>query len=174
MKFYATTGLYTVDILGGNKDIRFKRMANATTKATINEHGLWLMGWGVASPSMENNEFGFNPGASYCMAEIVNNHRYRFSGKASNGQYDQTVGTRFRSDYLSFKYFAQDGWGNEKGKMFGTTVPVELTAQAQELLKDVGNLELKDGVTLEPGKTYVLIIDLNDPAREIIDFYKQD
>jgi hypothetical protein len=175
MMFKAATGLYTVDMLGYKKNIRFKRMKDATTKATINEHGLWLMGWGVASPSVKNYQFGWNPGYSYCVAETANDsHVYRFSGKASNGEYDQTVGTRFRSDYLSFKYFGQDGWGAEKGKMLSPDATVELTANAAALLKDAGDLMLKDGVQLVPGATYVLTIDLSVLGKETIDFYKQD
>lgn len=83
-------------------------------------------------------------------------------------------GTRFRSDYLSFKYFGQDGWGSEKGKMLSPDATVELTANAAALLKDAGDLMLKDGVQLVPGATYVLTIDLSVLGKETIDFYKQD
>lgn len=171
-KFAAASGLYTVQILGGNKDIRFKRMKDAGNEATIAEHALWLMGWGVASPSMEHAQFGWTPGAAYCMAEIAD-HVYQFSGKASDGEHDTTVGTRFRNDYISCKYFGQDGWGSEKGKIFGEPATVQLTTRAATLLKDAGNIELVDGITLEPGATYVLTIDLSVSGVETIDFYKK-
>jgi predicted small lipoprotein YifL len=171
-KFAPASGLYTVNILGGIKDIRFKRMKDADNEATIAEHGLWLMGWGVASPSMEHAQFGFTPGAAYCMAEIAD-HVYKFSGQASNGEHDTTPGTRFRNDYLSFKYFGQDGWGAEKGKMFGTDATVKLSDRAAALLKDAGNIELADGIQLETGATYILTIDLSVSGVETIDFYKQ-
>ena len=171
LKFKAADGLYKVAIHTASKDVRFNRMKDASTEATINEHGLWLMGWGVASPSMDQFQFGWTPGAAYCMAEVAD-HVYRFSGKASDGEHDTAVGTRFRNDYISLKYFAQDGWGGEKGKIFGSDQTVVLTERAATLLKDAGNIELADGVQLEPGAPYVLTIDLSVPGTETIDFYK--
>jgi hypothetical protein len=80
----------------------------------------------------------------------------------------ETIGGRFRYDYLSFKYFHQNGWGGEKGQ--GTVV---LTDEASKWIKDAGNLELADGVQLEKGATYVLTIDLSVSGTETVDFVKK-
>ena len=63
----------------------------------------------------------------------------------------QTIGGRWRYDYISMKFFGQAGWGAE----YGT---VTLTAEAQKYLGAPGNIELASGVQLEKGATYVMTV----------------
>ena len=112
--------------------------------------GIWLMGWGVGAPS-QDYQFGFTEGAAYCMAEI-SPAVYRLTGKAGPEK-GSAAGDYFRYDYISLKYFHQNGWG---GEMKSPT----LASGTEKLLKDSGNLELADGVQLEEGATYQLTIDL--------------
>ena len=80
---------------------------------------------------------------------------YQFTGKAGPEK-DSVRGDRYRYDYLSVKFFHQNGWGGEFGagalKMAGSTA---------SLLKNTGNFELADGVTLELGATYRMTVDLS-------------
>lgn len=91
-----------------------------------------------------------------------------------------TLGGRFRYDYISAKYFGQDGWGAEKGKILGKDGTIKFTNLAADLFKvteSVGdNISLIDGKELELGATYVLTIDLSKTAEdgvEVIDFVKK-
>ena len=72
-----------------------------------------------------------------------------------------TVGGRFRYDYISMKYFHQDGWGGEMGT-------VTFTEEAAKYLAQPGNIELASDVKLTKGATYRLTIDLNDGEK--VDF----
>lgn len=153
--FMPVSGYYNVTLDKANGVLSAKRVNADGTEMTLQSDGtgaLWLMGWGVGSPSLDN-QFGWTPGQAYCMAEIKSGV-FQFTGTAGP-ETGSSVGDRFRTDYLSFKFFHQDGWGGEFGEgslqMQGTT---------SSLLKDVGNLELADGVTLENGATYRITVDL--------------
>lgn len=143
-------------------------MMNGGEEATFDNGGaIWLMGWGVGSPSMDS-QFGWTPGAAYCMAQI-SPKVYRFTGIAGP-EHGSTTGMRVRTDYLSFKFFMQDGWGGE----FSGANALRLTGSAPDLIKDAGNFELADGVTLEEGATYVITVDLTaGPDAGTIDMVKK-
>ena len=76
---------------------------------------------------------------------------YQFTGIAVEETDGQTIGGRWRYDYISMKFFGQAGWGAE----YGT---VTLTAEAQKYLGAAGNIELASGVQLEKGATYVMTV----------------
>ena len=167
LSFNASSGKYYVTANTTSQYVAVKRVNEDGSDATLDGGALWLMGWGTAHPTM-GSQFGWTPGAAYCMAE-VRDRVYQLTGIAVPESDVETLGGRFRYDYLSFKYFHQNGWGGEKGQL-GTVV---LTESASALLKDAGNLELADGVTLEQGATYVLTIDLSVEGTETIDFVKK-
>ncbi|MEE0236409.1 MAG: DUF5121 domain-containing protein [Bacteroidales bacterium] len=166
LKFNASTGNYYIKANTSLKYVVVNRLNADGEDATLAEGALWLMGWGTAHPTMAS-QFGWTPGAAYCMAE-VNPGVYQMTGIAVEESDSETIGGRFRYDYLSFKYFHQNGWGGEKGQ--GTVV---LTDEASKWIKDAGNLELADGVQLEKGATYVLTIDLSVSGTETVDFVKK-
>ena len=153
--FLPVNGYYnvTLDKLNGTLSaIRVNADGSDMTLQADGTGGLWMMGWGVGSPSM-SSQFGWDPGKAYCLAEIAP-CVFQFTGNAGpeNGS---SIGDRFRYDYLSFKFFHQNGWGGEFGEgalaMQGTT---------DKLLKNTGNFELADGVQLEHGATYRVTVDL--------------
>ena len=185
LKFGAMEGYYMVDLYLDKGYATFKRLTgeNGSKATTTDGHACWLMAWGLANWKYSNdgvadsddNQLAFNPGSSYCMAEVENNV-YQFSGYAVENTDTETLGGRFRYDYMSAKYFGQDSWGNEKGKIMGSENTVEYTARALELLAEKtggDNLELASGVTLELGAFYVLTFDFSQSGKEIIDFYKK-
>lgn len=161
------SGTYKVTVNTAVKYASFSKVKADGTDATLDEGALWLMGWGTAHPYMAS-QMGWTPGAAYCMAE-VSPRVYQVTGTAVADQNSTVMGGRFRTDYLSFKYFFQNGWGGEKGQA-GTVV---LTESAAAYLADNGNLELATGVLLEEGATYVLTIDLSTEGTETIDFVKK-
>lgn len=119
-----------------------------------NGHGaIWLMGWGVGSPSL-NFQFGWNDGNNYCVPEI-SSRKYQFTGVAGP-EHNSVYGQRFRFDYISGKFFFQNGYGNEFSQLTlandGTESLIQLT--------DSKNIELASGASLEEGATYVLTVDL--------------
>lgn len=148
--FLPVAGHYRILANLSEKFIRCNRINADGSDATTAEDGtggLWLMGWGAGMPSQEH-QFGFNAGAAYCMAELSPGV-YSLKGKAGPEK-ESSVGDYFRIDYISIKYFFQNGWG---GEMKSPTVE-------GGLLKDAGNLEL-NGVQLELGAVYELTIDLS-------------
>ena len=155
-------------------DGQYKLTANITSKlmsaertdiVTLDDdcHGtLWIMGWGLGSPSLKS-QFGWTPGQAYAMAEI-SPKVYQFTGVAGP-ETSNEYGIRIRMDYLSFKFFHQDGWGGETAS--------SLTEGALTLLKEKGNIELADEVTLEEGATYVITVDFtNGKENATIDMRK--
>lgn len=159
----AADGTFTVKVVDGKyritahkdtKQLRVQRVNMDGSDVELQSDGtggIWMMAWGLGVPS-QDAQFGFTEGAAYCMAE-VEPAIYRLTGKAGPEK-GSAAGDYFRYDYLSFKYFHQNGWG---GEMTNPT----LAEGTEKLLKLSGsNLELADGVTLEQGATYQLTIDL--------------
>lgn len=167
----AMSGKYSVAINISGKYFVFKRLKADGSEATIDDHALYMMGWGTAHPIMDSGQFGWGEGKGYSLAE-VEDYVYQLTGIAVEEHDAETIGGRFRYDYVSCKYFAQNAYGKEKGKIRGEGASVEFTDRAAELLKGDDNLELKNG-NLEKGATYVLRIDLSTVGKEVIDFYKK-
>lgn len=156
ISFLPVSGHYNVVLDKLNGTLSAKMVAADGAELTLNPDGtgaLWMMGWGVGSPSM-SGQFGWNPGQAYCMAQVAPGV-YQFTGNAGpeNGS---STGDRFRYDYLSFKFFHQDGWGGEFGQD-----ALRMTGDTDKLLKNTGNFELADGTQLEEGATYRLTVDLS-------------
>lgn len=157
---------FKVNVINGDYMIRINKaartisaiMMNGSEEATFGNGGaIWMMGWGVSSPD-NDSQFGWNPGQAYCMAQIAPNI-YQFTGEAGP-EHGSATGMRFRTDYLSFKFFMQDGWGGE----FSGDNALTLIGTASGFIKDAGNFELADGVNLEEGATYRITIDLTKGA----------
>lgn len=154
--FLPVDGWYNITLDKAGGTLSAKRVNADGSEATLQSDGtgaLWMMGWGVGSPS-QDSQFGFTEGKAYCMAE-VRPAVYQFTGKAGPEK-GSVVGDRFRTDYLSFKFFHQNGWGGEFGKD-----ALKMAGGTSELLKNVDNFELADGVTLESGATYRVTVDLS-------------
>lgn len=123
-------------------------------------HGaLWLMGWGVGSPSLDF-QFGWDAGSNYCVPEI-SSKKYQFTG-TTGPEHNSIFGQRFRYDYISAKLFFQNGYGGEFSQLTladdGTKSLIRLTDSKNiELLLDADDKP----IPLEEGATYVLTIDLS-------------
>ncbi len=185
-KFAAMDGYYAINIYLDGKYFLFQRVDKDGNKLTAKDGALWMMGWGITNSYWETaikdqNQIAFNPGAAFCMAE-VEPKVFQITGLSFDPETGDKIDGRWRFNDLSIKWFGQDGWGDEKGKIFGSPTTVELTDRAKELVSDQGNLELvvsgMDGdkkvyKPLEVGVTYVLRIDLSQDGKEIVDFYKK-
>lgn len=154
--FLPIAGHYNV-VLNKLESTIVAQMVNADgSEMTLKADGsgaLWMMGWGVGSPD-QDHQFGFNPGKAYSMAQVAPGV-YQFTGKAGPEK-DSALGDRYRYDYLSIKFFHQNGWGGE----FGAGA-LKMTDNTAKLLVNEGNFELIKGVELELGATYRMTIDLS-------------
>lgn len=167
LTFLPVDGKYRVVANMKQKYFSVTRM-NGDKEATLSDDGhgaIWLMGWGVGSPSLDS-QFGWNIGSNYCMPEI-SSKKYQFTGVAGP-EHGSSIGQRFRFDYISAKFFFQNGYGGEFSQ-------ITLASGTEALLKltDSKNFELANDVKLEEGATYVLTVDLtagNDKA--VISFKK--
>ncbi len=168
-KFVPVSGKYKVRVsnITGETSLRFNRLtADGSGEMELQDDGsgaIWAMGWGIGYPSLDS-QIGWDPGKAYCMPEVAPKV-YQMTGTAGpeNGS---SIGDLFRFDYMSFKFFGQDGWGFEFTEVLAET--------AKTLIKNSGNLELADGVNLEQGATYVLTIDCSAGKNSpIINFEKR-
>lgn len=153
--FLPVKGYYNVTLnklAGTLSAIRVNADGSDMTLQSNGTGALWLMGWGVGSPS-QNEQFGWNPGKAYCMAEVKPGV-FQFTGNAGP-ESGSVPGDRLRFDYLSFKFFHQNGWGGE----FAPST-LKMAGNTSKLLKAGDNLELADGVKLQEGAPYRITIDL--------------
>ena len=153
--FLPISGFYNVKLDKLNATLSAQRVNEDGSEITLQSDGsgaIWLMGWGVGSPS-QNSQFGWNPGQAYQLAQ-VSPGVYSFTGTAGP-EVGSVDGDRFRADYLSFKFFHQNGWGGEFGEG-----ALKMVGETDKLLKNTGNFELADGATLESGATYRMTVDL--------------
>lgn len=161
LTFLPVDGKYRVVANMKQKYFSVTRM-NGDEEATLSDDGhgaIWLMGWGVGSPSLDY-QFGWNAGNNYSISEIAPK-KYQFTGVAGP-EHGSSIGQRFRYDYIGCKFFYQNNWGEELSKNKRLTV-VESSKALIKVIdegNDDGNIVLADGVTLEEGATYVLTVDL--------------
>ena len=156
ISFLPISGHYNVVLDKLNGTLSAQRVNADGSEVTLQADGtgaIWVMGWGLGSPS-QNSQFGWDPGKAYQLAQISEGV-YQFTGQAGpeNGS---VYGDRYRFDYLSFKFFHQNGWGGEFGG--GSLKPLgETTSFIKQ--GDDGNFGLANG-NLEEGATYRMTIDL--------------
>lgn len=160
--FNAMSGNYRMDFYSGGKYVRITRLNESGTYASLADGGLWLMGWGIATPFLNNSQPGWdNTDNAYCMAEVRKNV-FQFTGRAAD-ESSTVPGDRIRMDYLDFKYYYSNPWGNGEANRGQQT----LSGNAYEFitLTDSGNITMDRQdvglVKLESGKTYRLTIDLS-------------
>ena len=153
--FRPVNGKYRISLNALQRTMGAVRLNSDGSDATLDGdgHGIWLMGWGVGNPN-QDAQFGWTPGAAYSMAEILPGI-YQFTGQAGPEK-GSSIGQRIRMDYLSFKFFHQNGWGGE----FSGDNALSLTGTAADFIKCPGNFELADGTQLEEGATYVITVDI--------------
>lgn len=155
ISFLPVKGYYNIVLNKLTKTLSATRVNADGSDMTLQSNGtgaLWLMGWGVGSPSM-SEQFGWNPGQAYCMAEVKPGV-FQFTGNVGP-ETGSVPGDRLRFDYLSFKFFHQNGWGGE----FAPSA-LKMAGSTSKLLKAVDNFELADDVKLQEGATYRITIDL--------------
>lgn len=155
LTFLPVDGKYRVMANVAQKYFGVTRM-NGDNDASLSDDGhgaLWLMGWGVGSPSLDY-QFGWDAGSNYCMPEI-SSKKYQFTGEAGPER-NSVFGQRFRFDYVSGKLFFQNGYGGE----FSQLTIADDGSRSLIKLTDSRNIELADGAQLEEGATYVLTVDL--------------
>ena len=170
--FNATSGKYRIDLSTSAKTVKFTKVKEDGSDATLAEGALWMLGWGVANPVM-TSQIGFDEKKAWCLAE-VEPLVFQFTGIAVEETDGTTLGGRFRYDYVSAKYFAQNAWGNEAGKIFGSENTIEVEGNAAEYVKlsSSNNIELAEN--LELGATYRLTIDLTKAESEGIEIVRFD
>lgn len=155
LKFLPLAGKYKITANTSARHIAVLRM-NGNEDATLGADGhgaIWMMGWGVGSPSLDK-QLDWNPGTAYCMPEVAPKI-YRFTATAGPEK-GSLIGDRIRFDYLSCKFFFQNGWG---GELAGDNA-LTIAAGSEAYISQPGNIELAKDVKLEIGSTYVITVDL--------------
>lgn len=157
ISFLPISGYYNVVLDKLNGTLSAQRVNADGSEVTLQSDGtgaIWVMSWGLGSPSLDY-QFGWDPGKAYQLAQISEGV-YQFTGQAGP-EHGSVYGDRYRFDYLSFKFFHQNGWGGE----FGTD-SMKLLGESASFIKQVdgGNFELANDVNLEQGATYRMTIDL--------------
>ncbi len=151
LKFNAVSGYYSFELNLKDKYVITRHVKEDGKAATYKDEGaITCMGWGMGYPMM-SNQYGFESGLLVTLAQIQKGV-YQFTGVAvADEKSTEIVGNCLRTDYLSFKFFGQAGWGAE----YKT---VTLTDEAAKYLKQDGNILLADDVKLEVGATYRMTV----------------
>ena len=150
LKFKAVSGYYSFELDLANQFVTVRRVKEDGKAATYADEGaITIMGWGIAHPVM-TSQLAWDSGQLITLAEVQKGV-YQCTGVAVEETDGDTIGGRWRYDYVSIKFFGQAGWGAE----YGT---VTLTEEAQKWLSVPGNIELASGVELEQGATYVMTV----------------
>ncbi len=152
-KFGAVDGRYKVTVDKAAKVILARRVNADGTAPNLEQGGLYIQGWGVAFYVMGGGQVGWPGTGGYQMAQVAPGV-YQMTGIAV-AETDTTVGGRFRTDYISAKYFFQDGWGSEASK--GVTIIGNAAGNLSQ--GSDGNFGLASD--LEDGATYRLTVDFS-------------
>lgn len=149
-KFAAVDGDYKITLNVADKTVAARRVNSDGSAPNLSEGGLYIQGWGVASYHM-TGQVGWPGTGGYQMAQ-VSEGVFQMTGLAV-AETDDTPGGRFRTDYISAKWFFQDGWGGEASK------EVEISGNAAECLSQGGDGNIGLASNLEDGATYRLTVD---------------
>ena len=189
-KFNAVDGNYAIELhLDATKKnvefARFWRVDDEGNNVNLEGGGCYFMGGTVAFVYQNGPVKAWPgivdwPGTGGLQMAQVKPGIFQVSGYAVPAGDGNVAYGRWQTEAMNVKYFYQDGWGGEAS---GDHV---LTDRALELLDpnrgDVGNIYLKEGVTLEEGAFYVMTIDFTGctisgaslaSGKEVIDFYKK-
>ena len=133
---------FRIEVLDGNSPASLKQDGTGA---------IWIIGEHVGKPSVETREVGWEPSRALCMAPV------------GDKKYQLTVvgGETIRTDNINFKFFHQKGWGGEfGGNAISTSSDIVFVGDGTNG-RDNGNLGLAPDVTLEPGATYVFVVDVS-------------
>ena len=150
--FAAVSARYKISVNTDAKVISARRVNEDGTAPNLENGGLYFQGWGVAAYKM-TAQVGWPGTGGYQMAQ-VSDGVFQMTGKAV-AETDDTIGGRFRYDYISAKWFFQDGWGGEASK------GVEISGNAAGLVTQGGDGNLGLASNLEEGATYRLTVDFS-------------
>ena len=151
-QFLAVSGNYKVTLDTAAKTIMARRVTDTGGAANLAQGGLYIQGWGVAAYQM-TGQVGWPGSGGYAMAQVAPG-KFQMTGKAV-AETDGTAGGRFRLDYISAKYFFQDGWGGEASK--GVTI----SGSAADKLTQGSDGNFGLASNLEDGATYRLTVDFS-------------
>ena len=152
-KLNAVDGRYTVTIDQNQQLILARRVNTDGSAPNLEEGGLYIQGWGVATYMMDGGQVGWPGAGGYQLAQVADKV-YQMTGKAVT-EHDPVIGGRFRTDYWSIKFFFQDGWGGESSK------GLSILGNAAGNLTQGGDGNFGLASNLEEGATYRLTVDFS-------------
>jgi hypothetical protein len=149
-RFRAITGSYQVTASDDLNYLQVRALNEDDDLATLQADGsgaLWIIGNNIGLPSVKANVIGWNTSKAICMAQV------------RPAVYEITLIGQTELTGDDFKFFGQAGWGTE---FHGTNDNGYLLTSTSDIfmVKDNGNLKLKDGVVIDKGNQYVITVDL--------------
>lgn len=152
LKFNAAESNYRVAVDLDNKYFTVKKIDPYGEFESLQPDGsgtIWLMGTGVGKPDYANYQIGWTPAKMVPFAPI-GDKKFRLTFIA---------GKTLNAAKFTLRIFNQPGWG-------ATFKPERLTLNTDKLVigvpgKEAHNIYLADGVSLEEGATYEMIVDLS-------------
>ena len=152
LKFNAAEGYYRVNVNLDERIFKVKKIDEFGQLESLQADGsgtIWLMGTGVGKPNYANWEINWIVGNMLPFAPI-GNHKYRMTFEA---------GKTLNATKFTLRIFDQPAWG-------ATFTPARLTLNTDLLImnvpgKEAHNIYLADGVSLETGATYEMLVDLS-------------
>ena len=171
LTFAAISGNYRITADTENQYFKVEVLDGAMSDATLQADGtgaLYIIGEYVGKPTVLNMP-GWEPSKAICMAPI-GNKVYQFTGVAGSDAANP-AGKQIFSQQVNFKFYGSKGWDNEyKSDRITTDSDLFIVNPGPN---DDGNIHLADGVTLEDGATYVITVDMSDPAHAVMHAVKK-
>ena len=171
LTFVPISGNYRVTADMQKQYFKVEVLDGAMSDATLQDDGtgaLWIVGGSgskgteaIGKPSHAGAPSWDGGNGAICMSPIA----------PTTYQITLVAGQQITSDGANFKFYGGKNWANEyKSDRMSTDSDIFVVNPGPN---DDGNVWLAEGVTLEEGATYVITVDMSDPAHAVMHAVKK-
>lgn len=171
LTFVPISGNYRITADTEKQYFKVEVLDDAMSDATLQADGtgaLWIVGGSgtlgteaIGKPTYVGAPSWDGGNGALCMSPIA----------PTTYQLTVVAGKQITADGVNFKFYGGKNWANEyKGDRMTTDSDLFVVNNGES---DSGNVWLADGVTLEEGATYVITVDMSDPAHAVMHVEKK-
>ena len=171
LTFVPISGNYRITADMEKQYFKVEVLDGAMSDATLQSDGtgaLWIVGGSgslgteaIGKPSYVGAPSWDGGNGAICMSPI----------EPTTYQITLVAGQQITADGVNFKFYGGKNWANEyQGDRMSTDSDLFVVNSGSN---DNGNVWLAEGVTLEEGATYVITVDMSDPAHAVMHAVKK-
>ena len=171
LTFVPISGNYRITADMEKQYFKVEVLDGAMSDATLQSDGtgaLWIVGGSgslgteaIGKPSYVGAPSWDGGNGAICMSPI----------EPTTYQITLVAGRQITADGVNFKFYGGKNWANEyQGDRMSTDSDLFVVNSGSN---DNGNVWLAEGVTLEEGATYVITVDMSDPAHAVMHAVKK-